>query len=173
MPFHPAVTDPRSTAAVTPASAPSRAQRGLVAGTVAAAALFGLLLGIGHRAGTTWRPINAAAHTVIGDQADGVWSYHGSVTPMGGLVVLVMSVAAGFTVAWIAPTFRTLHVVAAAAGVAFLSYFVHLHVAAGTPGGLAALLSVGELRGVYLTLALALVAGMRFAFFTVAEASER
>ena len=148
-------------------------QRGLVAGAVAGAALFGLLIGIGRRSGTAWRPINAAAHTVLGAQADGVWSFHGSVTPVGGLVVLTMSVAAGFVVARIASSFRTLHVVAAAAGVALTSYLLHLHVASQAPGGLAALLSVGELRGFYLTLGLALAIGMRFAFSTVADASSR
>ena len=152
---------------------PSRTQRGLVSGVVAGAAVLGLLIGTGRRTGTAWRPINAAAHTVLGAQADGVWSYHGTVTPVGGLVVLVMSVAAGFVVARIAPSFRSLHVMAAAAGVVLTSYLLHLHVVARSPGGLAALLSVGELRGVYLTLGLALVAGMRFAFSPVADASEQ
>jgi hypothetical protein len=66
-----------------------------------------------------------------------------------------------------------LHVVAAAAGVALTGYLVHLHVAARAPGGLAALLSVGELRGLYVTLGVALGAGMRFAFSTVADAPTR
>lgn len=139
---------------------------GVVSGTIAGAAVLGLLIGIGRRAGTAWRPINAAAYAVLGAQADGVWSYHGSVTPMGGLVVLVMSVVAGLATARIAPPFRTLHVAAAAAGVALLGYLLHLHVVARTPGGLADLLTVGELRALYLTLGIALVAGMRFAFST-------
>ena len=142
----------------------ARVQRGVVAGSVAGAAALGLLLGIGRRAGTAWRPINAAAHGVIGAQAEGVWTYHGSVTPTGGLVVLVVSVAAGVVVARITPSFRTLHVAATAAGLLLAGYLLHLHVVARTPGGLAALLSVGELRGLYLTLGVALVAGMRFAF---------
>jgi hypothetical protein len=134
--------------------------------------VIGFLFGIGRRSGTAWRPINAAAHVVVGAQADGVWSYHGSVTPVGGLVVLTMCVAAGFVVARIAPSFRTLHVVAAAAGVALTSYLLHLHVAARVPGGLAELLSVGEMRGLYLTLGLALAAGIRFAFFAAADGKE-
>jgi hypothetical protein len=138
--------------------------RGIVSGAIASAAVLGLLIGIGRRAGTAWRPINAAAYGVLGAQADGVWSYHGSVTPMGGLVVLVMSGVAGIATARIAPTFRTLHVAVAAAGVALIGYLLHLHVIARTPGGLSDLLTVGELRAVYLTLGVALVAGMRFAF---------
>jgi hypothetical protein len=153
--------------------APSWALRGAVSGTIAGAAVLGFLLGIGRRAGTAWRPINAAAHGVLGAQADGVWSYHGSVTPVGGLVVLVMSVTAGVVAARIAATFRTLHVAVAAAGVAVVGYLLHLHVVAGTSGGLADLLTIGELRALYLTLGVGLVAGMRFAFFTGATALER
>ena len=147
--------------------------RGLAAGATAAAAVCGLLLGIGRRAGTAWRPINAAAHGVLGAQADGVWSWHGTVTPVGGGVVLLMSLVAGIVAARIAPSFRTLHVMAAAGGVALMGYLLHLHVVARAPGGLADLLSVGELRGLYLLLAVALVAGMRFAFSTGAAAFER
>ncbi|HET9013440.1 MAG TPA: hypothetical protein VFN38_16570 [Gemmatimonadaceae bacterium] len=147
-------------------------QRGLAAGVVAGAAALGLLIGIGRRAGTAWRPVNAAAHGILGARADDVWSFDGSVTPAGGLVVLVMGVVAGFVVARIAPTFRTLHVAMTSVGVALIGYLLHVHVVARTPGGLAALLSVGELRGLYVTLGCALAVGMRLAFFTVAKASE-
>ena len=149
-------------------SAPSRTQRGLAAGAVTGASMLGLLIGIGHRAGTAWRPINAAAHSLLGSRADGVWSYHGSVTLVGGLVVLTMSVAAGLVVARITSSFHTAHLIAAAAGVAFAGYLLHLHVVARVSGGLAALLSVGELRGMYVMLAVALVVGMRFAFSPIA-----
>ena len=146
------------------AAHPSVMQRGLVSGAVAAAAVLGLLIGIGRRSGTAWRPLNATAHGLLGVHADDVWSYHGSVTPVGGLVVLAMCIVAGLVVARIASPIRTLHVAAASAGVALAGYLLHLHVVAKAPGGLAALLSVGELRGLYLTLALGVVAGMRFAF---------
>jgi hypothetical protein len=156
-----------------PVRATSWALRGLVSGTIAGAAVLGLLMGIGRRTGTIWRPVNAAAHGVLGAQADGVWSYHGSVTPMGGVVVLVMSIVAGIVTARIAPSFRTLHVAMAAGGVAVVGYLLHLHVVARTPGGLADLLTVGELRALYLTLGVALVAGMRFAFSTGVTTLER
>jgi hypothetical protein len=154
------------------ARVPAWALHGIVAGTTAGAAVLGLLMGVGRRTGTVWRPINAAAHGLLGAQADGVWSYHGSVTPVGGLVVLVMSVVAGIITARIAPSFRTLHVAMAAAGVALTGYILHLHVVARTPGGLADLLTVGELRALYLMLGVALVAGMRFAFSTGAATLE-
>jgi hypothetical protein len=140
---------------------------------VAAAGLAGLLLGIGHRTGTAWRPLNAVARTFLGPRADSVWDFDPSVTPVGGVVVLVMSMAAGFVVARIASPFRRLHVVGAAAGVSLVGYFLHLHVAARTPGGLAALLSLGEVRAMYVALALSLAAGMRFAFSPGAGRSGR
>jgi hypothetical protein len=149
------------------------AQRGLVAGVVAAAALLGFLIGTGRRAGTPWRPVNAAAYAIIGARADGVWEFDLGVTPMGVAVVLVLSVAAGIVVARIASSFRRMHVVVVAAGVALLGYLLHLHVTARTQGGLAVLLSVGEMRAVYVALALSLAAGMSFAFFPGTEGDER
>ena len=151
---------------------PSTTLRALASGTVAAAAVLGLLVGIGGRAGTRWRPINAAAHAAMGAQADGVWSYHGSVTPVGGLVVLVLSIAAGFAVARLITWFPSVHVSVAATVVAFVGYLLHIEVAARTSGGLSALLAVGELRGMYVILAVALVAGMRFAFSTASDGSD-
>jgi hypothetical protein len=86
------------------------------------------------------------------------------VTIVGVLVVLVLSATTGVVVARLAPSYRTLRAFAAAVGVALVGYLLHLHVAARSPGGLSALLSVGELRALYVTLAIALVLGMRFAF---------
>jgi hypothetical protein len=152
---------------------PSPTRRGLAAGTVAAAALMGLLIGLGRRAGTTWRPINAAAHAILGARADGVWDFDFGVTPTGVAVVLVVSVAAGVVVARIASPLRSMQVVLAAAGVSLAGYLLHLHVVARTPGGLAALLAIGELRALYVTLAVSLVAGMRLAFLPGTEGSGR
>ena len=47
---------------------------------------------------------------------------------------------------------------------------VMAHVAARIDGGLSALLSIGELRALYVTLAGALVLGMRLAFSHIASA---
>ena len=138
--------------------------RGLVGGVVAAAALVGLLAGMGRRAGTAFRPLNATAHVVLGTRADDVWGFDGVVTIVGCLVVLAMSVVAGIVAARLAPSHRTFRVLVAAAGVALVGYLLHLYVAARAVGGLSALLSTGELRALYVTLALALVLGMRLAF---------
>jgi hypothetical protein len=150
--------------------APSIARRGLVAGVVAAAAIVGLLAGIGRRTGTAFRPLNATAHVLLGTRADDVWGFDGVVTVVGCAVVLVMSAIAGLAVARLAPSHRTFRVLVAAAGVALVGYLLHLYVAARSVGGLSALLSVGELRALYVSLALALVLGMRFAFSSGASA---
>jgi len=152
-----------------PLSAPSTLQRGIAAGLVAAAAILGLLIGIGRRAGTAFRPLNATAYTVIGTRADGVWGF-GHVTIIGVLVVLAMSAVAGIIAAWLSPSQRTLREIAAAAGVALIGYILHAHVVARIDGGLSALLSLGELRALYITLGIALVVGMRLAFSQSASA---
>jgi len=139
-------------------------RRGLVGGVVAAAALVGLLAGIGRRTGTAFRPLNATAHVLLGTRADDVWGFDGVVTIVGCLVVLVMSAMAGLVVARLAPPYRTFRAFVAAAGVALVGYLLHLHVAARSVGGLSALLAMGELRALYVTFALALVCGMRLAF---------
>ena len=141
--------------------------RALYAGLVSFAAVTGLLLGLGRRAGTTWRPINAAAHLVIGNRADDVWNFQASVTPVGGLVVLVLSMMAGFAAACVTPSRRSSYIVLAAASVAIAGYLLHVHVIARTPGGLAALLTTGELRALYVTLGVALAVGIRLALLPV------
>ena len=110
-----------------------------------------------------WRPLNAAAHLVIGDRADNVWNFQPGVTPTGGLVVLVLRMMAGFAAAFVTPSRRTPYIVLAPASVAIAGYLLHVHVVARTPGGLAALLTVGELRALYVTSGVALAVGIRLA----------
>lgn len=130
---------------------------------------MGVLLGLGRRGGTTWRPLNAAAHGILGSRADDLWGFSGNVTLTGGLVVLAVSAVAGVATAWLASSRRSLPGVAAAAAVALVGYLVHLHVVARAPGGLASLLSTGELRALYFAVAIALFIGMRYAFLSVRE----
>jgi multisubunit Na+/H+ antiporter MnhB subunit len=69
--------------------------RGLVGGMVAAASLIGLLLGMGRRTGTAFRPLNATAHMLLGTRADDVWGFNSVVTIVGVLVVLALSAMTG------------------------------------------------------------------------------
>ena len=71
------------------------------------------------------------------------------------------------------PNVELLALALAAAGVALLGYLLNLHVAARAPGGLSQLLSVGELRALYVVLGVALALGMRFAFSSSTDASRR
>ena len=153
----------RSTMPRPPAPA-SALRRGVVGGIVGAAAVTGLLVGIGRRAGTAVRPLNATAYVLLGPRADGVWGVEMNVTLAGVVVVLAVSVVAGIVVARLSPPHRTPRALVAAAGVSFVGYLLHVHVAARVDGGLSALLSVGELRALYLTYAIALAIGMRLTF---------
>lgn len=143
---------------------PGRLATGLAIGAVAAASSLGMLLGTGRRYSTLWRPLNAAAHTVLGMRADDVWGFQSDVTLVGVAVVLVVSAVAGVVTAGLTSSHRFLSNALAAFGVALAGYLAHVHIVARTPGGLAALLTLGELRALYATGAIALVAGMRYAF---------
>jgi hypothetical protein len=145
----------------------------LGASALIAATVLGMLLGLGRRYSTLWRPLNAAAHTMLGERADNVWGYQSDVTPVGVAVVLVVSAMAGFLIAELTSSRRTLHRAMTAFGMALVGYLVHVHIVARTPGGLAALLSVGELRALYTAVAIVLIAGMRYAFFADAKVPQQ
>lgn len=151
---------------------PALVGRGIASGFVTAAAILGMLLGMGRRSGTLWHPFNAVAHTLLGARADGVWGFQPDVTLTGVGVVFCMSVVAGLVTASLATSRRTLLGYAAAGGVALLGYLLHLHVIARTPGGLASLLSIGELRALYVVAGLTLAIGMRFAFLPRSESAQ-
>ena len=137
---------------------------------MAAAASVGMLLGTGRRYSIMWRPLNAAAHTVLGVRADDVWGFQPDVTLMGCAVVLVVSAVAGVVIAELTSSRRTLFSALATFGMTLVGYLAHVHIVARTPGGLAALLTLGELRALYATGAIALLAGMRYAFSSSAGA---
>ncbi|MEP6733811.1 MAG: hypothetical protein ABJE10_24405 [bacterium] len=143
----------------------SRVTYSFAAIALTAATVFGMLFGLGRRYSTVWRPLNAAAFSVLGARADGVWGFERDVTFVGVAVVLVVSVVTGFVVAALSSSGRTSHRAMATFGMAFTGYLAHVHIVARTPGGLAALLSTGELRALYVAVAIALFVGMRYAFF--------
>jgi hypothetical protein len=139
--------------------------RTLVAGVVGAAAVLGVLVGIGRRGGTPWRPVNAMAHALLGARADDVWNFSWGVTPAGAVVLLATCIVAALAIAAFARRGSWARLATSAAAVAIAGYLLHLHVVARTAGGLAEVLDVGELRAVYAVAAIALASGMRFAFY--------
>ena len=146
-------------------------RQALVAWSVASAATLGTLFGLGRRHSTLLRPLNAAAHTLLGARADDVWSFQPDVTPAGVAVVLVVSAAAALAIAVLSASRSPTIVTLAVFGVALAGYFVHVHIVARTHGGLAALLTIGELRALYTSAAIAFFLGMRYAFLIAADAS--
>jgi hypothetical protein len=93
-----------------------------------------------------------------------VWGYQSDVTLAGVAVVLVVSAMTGIVIALLASSGRTVYRAMTTFGIGLLAYLVHVHIVARTPGGLAALLTIGELRALYAALAIALFIGMRYAF---------
>lgn len=144
-------------------------ERVLFCGSLTAAISLGMLLGLGRRHSTLWRPLNAAAHGIIGTRADDVWGFQLNVTVVGVAVVLVVSAVAGSVAAALASSRRPSSSMMAAIGIALAGYLIHLHLIARIPGGLVALLTTGELRALYATSAVALFVGMRYAFSAVAR----
>jgi hypothetical protein len=139
------------------------------AGFVGATALIaatelGMLLGLGRRHGTIWQPLNATARLLIGERAESVFGFQAGVTLMGVAVVLVVSAVAACVTAVLTSSRRPFHRAMTAFGVALAGYLVHVHIVARTPGGLAALLDIGELRALYFAAGIASFLGMRYAF---------
>jgi hypothetical protein len=140
-----------------------------VAGFIGAAFLIaatelGMLLGLGRRHGTIWQPLNASAHLVIGERAEGVIGFQSGVTLVGVAVVLVMSAVVACITALLTSSRRTFHRAMTAFGVVLVGYIVHVNIGARTPGGLAAFLDLGELRALYFAAGIASFLGMRYAF---------
>lgn len=164
---------PRDERVVAPAVNVTRITRALGASAITAGTILGMLLGLGRRYSTVWRPLNAAAHTLLGARADDVWGFQFDVTLAGCAVVLVMSAMTGFVIAELTSSGRTLLRAMATVGIVLAGYLAHVHIVARTPGGLAALLSLGELRALYTAVAIALVLGMRYAFSPDAGAAQK
>ena len=149
-----------------PAGQPNRTATALAAWSVTAGTALGMLLGLGRRHSTLWRPLNATAHVLLGARADDVWGFQLDVTPAGCAVVLVMSAVAAIATATLTSSRRTAPGAIAAIGVVLVGYLAHLYIAGRSAGGLAAFLSPGELRALYASVAIALPFGMRYAFST-------
>ncbi len=152
-----------------PRRGPGRRAEIIGATALTTATILGMLVGVGHRHGTIWQPLNASARTLIGERAENVFGFHFDVTLAGVAVVLVMSAVASCVTVGLTSSRRPFSRAMTAFGVALAGYLVHLHIVARTPGGLAAFLDVGELRALYFASAIALTIGMRYAFFAKTE----
>lgn len=145
---------------------------GASAGFLAATASSGALVALGMRTGSAARPFNViAAHLLGGLRAD-VWGFVPQVTIPGIVLHLLLTTLLGIVVhaivrrdlapAWLAAT-----------AAAVLCGLVSIGIARRGGSSLAQLFPLGDLLLFYITLAVTLAIGMRFAFFGAARDSGR
>lgn len=133
-------------------------QRSILVGLVAGAATGGALVGIGLRAGTPARPLNAmAAYLLSGDTA-GVLDFHPRITPVGLGIHLVVAIGLALVTLTLIERAR-LRPFAAALLVAAAALAGSVAMARWGGQGLGALLPIGDLIVTYLVLATALALG--------------
>ena len=82
-------------------------RRGARGGAVAAAAVYGALLGFGLRGGMTARPFNAFAALLLGNRARGVWAFDAPVSLTGIVVLLLGCVLGGILLGALSTLVRT------------------------------------------------------------------
>jgi hypothetical protein len=141
---------------------------GVSTGLLAATASAGALIVIGSRSATVARPFNAIAGHVLGASRVAVYGFVPSVTITGVFLHVLLVTLAGVVVAVVArrgfaPAW------AAAGAIATLAGLVSVGVARRGGSSLAGVLPIGDLLSFYVLLALALVVGMRLAFFSRRE----
>lgn len=155
--------EPRGRARFLVRVSPPVLRRGLVTAGIAAAATAGTLCGFGVRMGTPARPFNAVAVLLLGDRAQGIWGFDGTVTTTG--VLLHLLVVAGWSIlfAALAGSLRGLRLLGAAAVVAAIAFGVDVLFSRVLGAGIGDILAPGQRVVLHLVLAVALVMGMRLA----------
>jgi hypothetical protein len=140
---------------------------GIPAGLLAATATGGALLAVGHRSATAARPFNIIAMHLLGDRAN-MLGFVAGITLTGLLVHFILTTLVGVVTAAIANR-RLAPAWAVASGVSMLMALISIGIARRGGLSLAAVLTIGDLLVFYLTMAIALMIGMRIAFFDVPD----
>lgn len=136
---------------------------GAPAGFLAATATAGTLIAIGARTGSVARPFNVIAGHLLGSSRADVSGFVAGVTIVGVAVHLLLTSLLGIVVgATVRRQLAPLWLTASAA--ALLSALVSIGVARRGGTSLALVLPIGDLLVFYVTLAAALIVGIRFAF---------
>lgn len=134
---------------------------GLRVGVTAAAAVTGVLLGLGRAHGAAFRPLNAAAHVFIGSRALYFERFNFPVTLLGLLLLVVALLVWGTLFALVAGRARGTRLFLIATGFALLIYIVNTGLLpARIRPGFELTLSAAELAAVYVALALALAGAL-------------
>ena len=137
---------------------------GILAGTVAASATAGTLLGFGIQQGTPARPFNAVAGAVLGDRASGIWGFHSAVTVTGLVVHVVVTLGWGLLFARLARGMRGLRLAAAALVTAAAALAVDAFLAGRVFGvDVSDALAPAQVVALHLVLGVSLAVGMRLA----------
>jgi hypothetical protein len=138
--------------------------QGVLAGTLAAAATAGALLGFGVQQGTPARPFNAVASLILGDRAEGIWGFHPVVTVVGVIVLVTVTLGWGLLFARLAGGTRGLRLAGGAAIVAVAALAVHVVIATRLLGAnVSDVLAPAQVIALHLVLGVALGVGMRLA----------
>ncbi|HEY6218992.1 MAG TPA: hypothetical protein VIV65_02975 [Gemmatimonadaceae bacterium] len=134
----------------------------MFAGSIAAAATTGALIGLGRRDATAARVFNVIGAHVLGSA--GVSSFHfGPGTVAGILFHLVFTITLGVLILYLT-TQRRLPLWPTAFGLAVLSALVSIGLARRSLPSLGLILPIGDLVAYYVVLAVSLGVGIRFAF---------
>jgi hypothetical protein len=138
--------------------------QGVLAGTLAAAAIAGALLGFGIQQGTPARPFNAVASLVLGDRAQGIWGFHPVVTVVGVIVHVALTLGWGLLFARLAGGMRGLRLAGAAVIVAATALAVNVLIATQLHGAnVSDVLAPAQVIALHVVLGVALGVGMRLA----------
>jgi hypothetical protein len=137
---------------------------GTSAGLLAATATAGALIVMGNRSATVARPFNAIAGHLLGVQKSDAFGFVAGITIPGVAIHVVLTTVAGIAVATVGRR-RFAPAWVAAMAVAVLSAFVSVGIARRGGSSLARVLPVGDVVLYYVILAIALVLGIRLAFF--------
>lgn len=141
-----------------------RVREGILAGIVAAAATFGVLVGFGAAHGAWLEPVNAVAHVVVGSRAYLIDDFVPGITLLGLLVHVVSIVVWAVVFTLLAGRLRGWRLGAAAAAFAGAAYLVDQRLApARFAPGFERPLSGVETVAVYVVFAVSLGLGVRFA----------
>jgi hypothetical protein len=135
-----------------------------VAGTIAAAATAGVLLGLGRARGAAFDLLNDAAHLLIGERARLVTSAHLTVTTLAMLVHIASLLVWGVLFTLLAGSLRGWRL--AVAGVVFAGAILAIDIVllpAALRPGFETAMTMAELVLLYAAMAAALALGLRMA----------
>jgi hypothetical protein len=135
---------------------------GATAGLLAAGATAGALIALGKRSGAASRPFNIIASHLLGPRVAESFGWNPAVTLTGVVLHITLTTALGVAVlAIVRRKLASLWV--ASFGLSLLSSLVSVGIARRGLPSLAEVFPVGDLVVYFITLAIALVAGIRFA----------